>query len=36
MLGDGCITYSNTAVIPYFSFEQSLQKVNYLMFSFNY
>lgn len=36
MLGDGCIVYSKTSIIPYFQFIQALQKVNYLMFSFNY
>ena len=36
MLGDGCISYSKTSVNPNFRFVQSLQKVNYLMFSFNF
>jgi hypothetical protein len=36
MLGDGCIVYSKTSIIPYFQFIQALQKVYYLMFSFNY
>ena len=47
MLGDGCIVYSKTSNIPYFKFIQASfsfsylqrsreQKVNYLIFSFNY
>jgi hypothetical protein len=36
MLGDGCISFSKGSINPNFRFVQSLQKVNYLMFSFNY
>lgn len=36
MLGDGCIVYSKTSITPYFQFLQALQKLNYLIFSFNF